>query len=53
MKFVIKKALTDCKKDLEFCDKFYGSVERRTPTPPRRQRAVLHRLTTISGSEPF
>ena len=33
MKFVIKKALSDCKKDLEFCDKFYavwksGSVER-------------------------
>ena len=24
MKFVIKKALTDCKKDLEFCDKFYA-----------------------------
>ena len=22
MKFVIKKALADCKKDLEFCDKF-------------------------------
>ena len=33
MKFVIKKALTDCKKDLEFCDKCYaawksGSAER-------------------------
>ena len=33
MKFVIKKALSDCKKDLEFCDKCYavwksGSVER-------------------------
>jgi aspartyl/asparaginyl-tRNA synthetase len=33
MKFVIKKALADCRKDLEFCDKCYavwksGSVER-------------------------
>ncbi len=24
MKFVIKKALEDCRKDLEFCDKFYA-----------------------------
>ena len=33
MKYVIKKALEDCRKDLEFCDKCYavwksGSVER-------------------------
>ena len=33
MKFVIKKALSDCRKDLEFCDKCYaawksGSAER-------------------------
>ena len=46
MKFVIKKALEDCRKDLEFCDKFYavwksGSAERRetrTATPSRRRR---------------
>ena len=33
MKFVIKKALADCRKDLKFCDKCYaawksGSAER-------------------------
>ena len=41
MKFVIKKALSDCRKDLEFCDKFYGNNE------------LIDRLTSISGSEPF
>merc|ERR1712003_421594 len=41
MKFVIKKALEDCRKDLEFCDKFYGNNE------------LITRLTSISGSEPF
>ena len=49
MKFVIKKALTDCKKDLEFCDKCYavwksGSVERRethTATPSTRCKILL------------
>ena len=45
MKFVIKKALADCRKDLEFCDKCYaawksGSAERRetrTATPSSRR----------------
>ena len=41
MKYVIKKALTDCRKDLEFCDQFYGKKE------------LINRLTSISGEEPF
>ena len=41
MKYVIKKALTDCRKDLEFCDQFYGKKE------------LINRLTSISGKEPF
>ena len=46
MKYVIKKALSDCRKDLEFCDKFYAvwkptSVScwlRRAVTPSSRRR---------------
>jgi aspartyl/asparaginyl-tRNA synthetase len=41
MKFVIKKALSDCKKDLEFCDKCYAVWKSflgdDAATPPRRR----------------
>ena len=40
MKFVIKKALEDCRKDLEFCDKCYAvwKSTTHTATPSRRRR---------------
>ncbi len=35
MKFVIKRALEDCRKDLEFCDKCYA-VWKSTSADPHR-----------------
>ena len=42
MKFVIKKALADCRKDLEFCDKCYAvwNHDAAVLAPPRHRGGV-------------